>query len=195
MNQLKGHLYKDGETVTNYTDESRENLEPGAYVCKIVQVMDDPSKQYLSVEYDIAEGEHAGYYDRLSERAGFWGGRLILSYKDKALSLFKNAIKAINADNPANPFNPFEDGKNRNPDEKLLIGKIFGLVLHEEEYDKNDGTVGTRITASASAIITTEKLKAGKYNKKLLDKTSRRNQAAPVATPAFMDSSDDNPFA
>lgn len=198
MKKLKGNLYAPNETVQNYNDGSFEQLPAGVYRCKICLVRDDPEKEYLYVEYDIAEGEHAGYFERLSDRAGFWGGKIFLSYKDKAESLFKRALKAINATNGSYLFNPFSDGKNA--DEKTLIGKTFWVVLHEEEYEKSDGTTGSRMTASATAFLNESQAKEGKFNKKLLEKVAARKSTAtsPSSTdvPDFLDSSSvDNPFA
>lgn len=198
MKKLKGNLYAPNETVQNYNDGSFEQLPAGVYRCKICLVRDDPEKEYLYVEYDIAEGEHAGYFERLSDRAGFWGGKIFLSYKDKAESLFKRALKAINATNSSYLFNPFSDGKNA--DEKTLIGKTFWVVLHEEEYEKSDGTIGSRMTASATAFLNESQAKEGKFNKKLLDKVAARKSTttSPSGTdvPDFLDSSSvDNPFA
>lgn len=196
MKKLKGNLYKDGETPTNYRDDEYERLEPGAYVCKIVQVKDEENKEYLYIEYDIAEGPSAGYYTRLQDRANFWGGRIYLSYKESANSLFGRACKVINNANAPYVFNPYGDGTNT--DEKTLIGKLFGVVLHEEEYKKNDGSVGSRLNASATGIIDTEKVKSGKFNRKLLDKVPlKEDTTAPLATPDFMDvdQGTENPFA
>lgn len=194
MKTLKGNLYAPNETVQNYNDGSFEQLPAGVYCCKICQVKDEPDREYLYLEYDIAEGEHKGYFERLSDRAGFWGGRIYLSYKDKAESIFKRALKAINVSNGSYIFNPYGDGKNS--DEKTLIGKIFWVVLHEEEYERNDGSTGTRITASATAFINEQQAKEGKFNKKLLEKTSARRRAdtqTTAETPDFMDAVD-NPF-
>lgn len=197
MKHLKGNLYAPNETVQNYNDGSFEQLPAGAYCCKICQVKDEPEREYLYIEYDIAEGEHKGYFERLSDRAGFWGGRLYLSYKDKAESIFKRALKAINVTNGSYVFNPYGDGKNA--DEKTLIGKSFWVVLHEEEYSRNDGSTGTRITASATAFINETQAKEGKFNKRLLEKTSARRPASTSSasdTPDFMDSDGvDNPFS
>lgn len=195
MKKLKGNLYAPDETVQNYNDGSFEQLPAGVYCCKICQVKDEPDKEYLYVEYDIAEGPFKGYFENLSDRAGFWGGRLYLSYKDKAESIFKRALKAINVTNGSYVFNPFGDGKNA--DEKTLIGKTFWIVLHEEEYEKNDGSTGTRITASATAFLNESQAKEGKFNKRLLEKTTARRQASAPSvadTPDFMDSVD-NPFS
>ena len=196
MKKLKGNLYKPGETATNYTDDSFENLEPGAYVCKIVQVRDEEEREYLYVEYDIAEGAHAGYYARLQDRANFWGGRIYLSYKESAGRIFKHFCQGVNSANAPYLFNPFDDGSNA--DEKTLIGKLFGIVMREEEYKKNDGSIGVRISGPATSIIEIERVRNGNFPPKLLNKiTLKEESSTPANTPDFMDvdSGTENPFA
>lgn len=117
-----------------------ERLAPGGYICKYTKVTDVADKQYLSMEYDIAEGPFAGYYKSLEESFGFWGGRCIRSYKEKALPMFKRMCSAVTKSNPGFLF----DG-NTNADEKTIEGKLVGLVLGEEEYIGNDGSVKTRL--------------------------------------------------
>ena len=109
---------------------------PGGYVCIITSVRDEPEKEYLIVEYDITEGEYTGYYAELEARRGFWGLRDIRSYKPQALPFFKGFITAVTASNPGYQFNY---------DEKSLLGKRIGLVLGEREYQKKDGSIGTRL--------------------------------------------------
>lgn len=169
MKKLKGNLYKEGETVTNYNDQDDfEQLPAGAYVCTITSVRDIEDKEYLYVEFDIAEGEHKDFFKRLNERINFWGGRVNLSYSDRNVARsFDKPCKTINANNPGFEFNPHEDGKNS--DERTLIGKKIGVVLHEEEYEK-DGKVRTSMATYPWGIILIDKLKAGDFNKKLLDK-------------------------
>ena len=50
---------------------SFKRLEPGTYVCKIVdaQLFDDPDKQYIRIEWDIAVGEFADV--RITKVCGF----------------------------------------------------------------------------------------------------------------------------
>lgn len=43
-------------------------LPAGAYVVRIVEVEDIPSKQYLNVVYDIKEGPFAGFYSHSIRR-------------------------------------------------------------------------------------------------------------------------------
>lgn len=195
MKKLKGNLYAPNETAQSYNDEPYEQLPPGLYHCKFCQVKDESDKEYLYIEYDIAEGEHKGYFERQSNRAGFWGGNVRLYYTTKASSIFKRALKAINTANGSFEFNPFEDGKNA--DEKTLIGKQFWAVFHEVEYEKANGGTGSRMSVESTAFISEKKARENKFNKKLLEKTTVRRQAAASTsdeTPDFMDSVD-NPFA
>jgi len=122
----------------NNVDESQEfsRLLPGGYVCRITAVEDVPEKEYLKIEYDIAYGEMANYFRGLYERANFWGGRFVKSYKEKALPFFKALVTSVEKSNPNFTY------KN---DENTLITKLVGLVLGEEEYQANDGTVKTRL--------------------------------------------------
>jgi hypothetical protein len=121
-----------------------KKLVPGGYVAIITGVSDVPEKEYLKVEYDIAEGEFTNHYQALFEARDFWGGRFIRSYKEKAQPMFKGFLTAIKNSNPGFVF------KN---DENALIGKLVGIVLGEEEYQKNDGTPSKRLYVHATRSV------------------------------------------
>lgn len=122
-------------------------VAPGGYVCKITAVEDVPDKEYLRIEFDIAEGDFKDYYKGLYLAKAFWGGVLIRSYKEAARPFFKGFITSVAESNSGFKFDN---------DEKKFVGKLVGIVLGEEEYRKNDGTNGTRLravtTRSAKAI-------------------------------------------
>ena len=169
MKKLIGDLYMEGESVNNFDEGSdREQLQPGAYICEITSAKDVEDKGYIRIEFDIAEGEHKGYFKRLCDRANFWGGNVNLSYNAKNdTRSFKLPCKVINACNPGYTFNPYGG----NSDEKTLIGKKIGVILHEEEYKSNrDGSIRTSMKTFPWALITLDKVKSGDFNKKLLDK-------------------------
>lgn len=128
-----------------------EQLKAGGYICKYTNVEDMPAKQYLNMEYDIAEGEFKDYFAKLNERAGFWGGTSIRSYKQSALPFFKRMCSAVSKSNPGYIF----DGGEQNADEKSLVGKYVGMILCEEEYEKNNGEIGTRIVVHAEVSVET----------------------------------------
>lgn len=143
----------------------------GAYLCKIVNVTDFDSKEYLNIDYDFAEGEFKDYYKNLMERSNFWGGHWIRSYKTQALGFFKRMLSAVAKSNPDSGI----DYKNFN-NEKLLINKYIGLVLGEEEYEANDGTIKTRTYVYKEICI--DDLRNGNY--KVPDKKTIAPQSNPI---------------
>lgn len=167
--------------ITNIAEvnEAGENqrLAPGGYVCKYTLVEDVADKEYLRMEFDIAEGPFANYYKSLNESFGFWGGRCIRSYKEKALPMFKRMCSAVTKSNPGFIF----DG-NQFADEKTLVGKYVGLILGEEEYEGNDGSVKTRLYVSREVEVL--KIREGKFSVPELKKLE--TATAPATTPDFM---------
>lgn len=129
-----------------------ERLQPGGYVCRITMAEDVPAKEYLKLEYDIAEGPQTGYYHELYKAKAFWGGTLYRSYKEKALSMFKGFLTAVKDSNPGFVF------ENQ---EKRLEGKLVGLVLAEEEYRGNDGSVKKRLYVSA--VRSVDRIRKGDF--------------------------------
>lgn len=182
MKKLNGNLYKQGESVNNYSDSSYDVLEPGAYICEVVEVKDHPDQEFLEVIYDICEGTHKWYFQKLNDKFGFWGGTFRAYYTDKAKDVFfARFCKHINASNKGLEFNPFADGKNA--DEHSIEGRHFGIVLHKEIYTKADGSIGSRVTSDIKGVVTVEAAKDGKFNKKLLedvDRTESNNGFKPV---------------
>ena len=69
-------------------DSDYESIEAGGYICKIVDAILNTDKKYIELDLDIAEGNHAGYFQKLEDRAGFWGLKSFMSYKESVLSKF-----------------------------------------------------------------------------------------------------------
>ena len=110
---------------------------PGGYEAVICVVEDREDKQYLEIWWDFLSGPFQGSNQETHRRAGFWPTRLFKSYKDKALPFFKSFCTAVEKSNPGYRFN----------DQNVLglLNKHFGVVLGEEEYRKNDGSIGKRL--------------------------------------------------
>lgn len=145
------------------------SLPAGGYICRYTSVSDVTDKQYLYMEFDIAEGEYKDYFKDLQERADFWGGKCYRSYKEKALPMFKRMCSAVSKSNTGFVF----DGGQVNSDESTLIGKYVGLVLGEEEYEKNNGDVGTRLYVVKECAV--EDIVSGNFKvpgKKTIGRTS-----------------------
>lgn len=116
-------------------DEVRRPV-PGGYAAKITKVVDHEDKQYLWIEWDFADGEFKGCNQETFDAFGFWPTIKMQSYKDKALRFFKGFKTCVEASNRNYVF------KN---DPQSLVGKYVGVVLGEEEYVANDGSVKTRL--------------------------------------------------
>ena len=165
-------------------------LKAGGYVCTITNVEDVPSKEYLYVEFDIAEGEFKNYYKKLQEAKNFWGGSFYKRYKEKALPMLKRFCSAVTKSNSGYIF----DAGAQNSDEKTLKGKLIGLVLFEEEYIKNNGEIGRRLKVDYECDI--EKIRKGEFKVKELKKLP--DDQRPKENTEFMNvpdnSADEIPF-
>lgn len=164
---------------------------PGGYIARIINVEDVEEKEYLRIEWDFAEGEYKDFNADTYNRAGFWPIALIRSYKPKALPFFKAFKTALEASNKGYVFRENEIDK--------MAGRLFGVVLGEEEYTNNKGEVKTRLyvyqTRSGKAI------RDGDYKvpelKRLKPGNAQvaNNSAASNATfPDFEDVDGDLPF-
>lgn len=152
-----------------------ERVKPGGYICVITNVQDFPSKEYLKIEYDIADGELKDYYRKLYNSRGFWGASTIKSYKDSALPFFKGFVTAVEQSN---------SGYKWDSDESKFVGKRVGMVLGEEEYKANDGSIKTRLYVASIRSI--DKIRNHDYTvpalKKIAGSDSYRNK--PASLPA-----------
>lgn len=151
---------------------SGTGLKAGGYVCKIVNVEDVLDKEYLMVEFDIAEGEFKDYFKKFEEKNNYWSWNAVFyrSYKEKALPMLKRFCSAVTKSNPGYIF----DAGAQNSDEKTLKDKMIGLVLYEEEYLKNNGDLGTRLKVDYETEV--EKIRKGDFKvkeKKLLPADQR----------------------
>ena len=120
-------------------DEVQDEVKraaPGGYAVKIVRVEDNEQKEYLQVEWEFAEGELKGTNQETFNRFGFWPMPFFCSYKEKALRFFKGFKTAVEMSNRGYQF--------RN-DPQSLVGKYLGVVLGEEEYRANDGSIKKRL--------------------------------------------------
>lgn len=175
--------------LSNVRDTSK--LTAGGYVMKVADVTDVESKEYLKVELDIAEGPYKGYYQNLFSNYGFWGLTLYMSYRtDKAKEMFKGHIQAFKASNPS--FVWQDDAEN---DENTLKGCIIGVVLGEEEYNANDGSI--KKTLKVYKTMPADEIRRGNYTIPKCKKLESRNASNEVVdtTAAFVPVSDDDmPF-
>ena len=139
-------------------DTEFDDIEAGGYICKIVDAILNIEKKYIEIDLDIVEGPHAGYFQRLEDRAGFWGLKNYMSFKESVLSKFLKTCTAFNNSNPNYNFDPMRDGGS---DVDSLIGKTIGVVIGKEEYKSKSGEI--RQKNVASNITEVSKIREGKF--------------------------------
>lgn len=179
-----------GNTYTDAKASGDNNRLPaGGYIAVITGVEDFPLNpntnkgDYLRIEFDICEGEYESYFAKMHESLGWDNGNFIRSYKEKALGMFKGFIEAINKSNNSD-LDPAAG-----LDEKKLVGMQFGVVMGEEEYKKNDGSIGVKLVVKSTKDVAS--IRDGKFTVpsiKKLDGASTVEGFGPV-------NDDDIPFA
>ena len=181
------------ENYENVQASSGEFARPtaGGYICKIIDVEDVPMNaqgkgDYLRIQYDIADGEFKGYYKEQFDRwGGNWNASFIRSYKESAAGMFKHLINCIEESNP---------GYKWSWDEKSLVHKYVGVVLGEEEYQKKDGSIGTKLVVKD--IKTTEQIVNGDFKVPAIKKLAKTETATNAFAQNFVEigSMDELPF-
>lgn len=146
----------DYETAASY-DSDVSRLPAGCYVCKVLKMEEavaQSGKQMVVMYYDIAEGEHAGYYDQQYKREkqssseAKWRGKYYLfPYTKDGFTnpSFKGALTCIEKSNmgfkviwPLN-FDMFK-------------GKLIGLLFREEDV-LWEGRVITTVRPCAARTV------------------------------------------
>lgn len=143
-----GNIYKTAEVATEY-----KKLPANGYICEIKAVEDKADKEYLSIIFDIAEGEFKAFYADEWSKEHPYAHALVRSYKQtgniekdkKIMGMFKSFLRTIDKDNGTN----FEMQAENGLPEGALVGKRVGLVLGYEEYNSDRGEVRERLRVSA----------------------------------------------
>lgn len=162
-------------------DGSRETLQPGGYICRILGANVEKVQakgrlaEKLVLKIDIDDGPMAGFFARQQQRAQQMGGSqrwrgtfdvFIETQEGMCNPFFKGLIKCVESSNPNFVWNW---------DERALTNCKIGIVFGEERYTGSDGkahsTVRARMARSVDAI------KEGVEAPQVLDRTNSRSQA------------------
>lgn len=134
---------------------------PGGYIFRIVRAVNNPVQERVEIDVDFAEGEFAGYYLDLKNRAGFWGGSFSKSYKEKAQPFFRDFIETVQASNQNTDglvIGDFED-----VDETKLVNMYIGVVIGERQYTGNDGKTKRALDWYEPKFVTPDVIRSGNY--------------------------------
>ena len=176
--------------ATASTGGDYQKMPAGGYVVRIQAVRTKDAagfdyiagKQYVKLIYDVDEGEFAGKFSD-----DYWAGedkdyahQIYLSWKN--LGALKANITAIEESNPG-----FDAMAALNADKwELFVGKLVGIVLGEEEYIGNDGSVKTRF--GFPRLKSVQDIRDGKFKVPALKKLPEDEQ------PKQAEAYDDVPF-
>ena len=168
-----GKVYKETEAMS----DTFQRLPVGGYVLKITDVKDMTEKEYLNIIYDIAEGEYRNFYSDDWGREHPQVHSFVMSYKEKAMGMFKGRLKAIDESNGTT----FEQDAVKGLNEYMLIGKLVGAVIGEEEYMSDRGEVRTSL--KVRNVIPVERVRKGDFKipeVKKLKELDNSKKTAPV---------------
>ncbi len=162
---MKG-LGLDYQRAEASTGTEFQRLPAGGYVCRIIVATDHPDeeKPYLDIVYDIAEGEHAGYYSDDWGKVNIWAHSTRWYYTKAALGVFKGNLRSVDESNGTS----FEVSAQTGIDERKLAGCLVGMIIGEEEYAGNDGSTKTRLRVRSvrpASVIREGRFKAPELKK------------------------------
>ena len=163
-----------------------EMIPAGGYVCQILRVEDNESKEYLNIEFDVAEGDRKDYFSEQAAFLNFWTGKFIKSYKKTAEKFFKSLLTAAEKSNTNFDIQTFNDPKQ-------LEGKMIGLTIGHEKYLGNDNKEKTRIYVDQTRSV--EEIRKGNFDipkEKINEKL--KNAQSLGSDFSLMDTDDDIPF-
>jgi len=131
---------------TNWTEVkavgTSKMIPAGGYVARITAVEDVESREYLRFTYDIAEGEHKGFFEA-DDRV--YTHQFVRSYKPAAEGFMSQFLNCVDESN--DNFNL--DGWDN--DEQDLVGKLVGVLIQREDYTNNDGEDRARMNVEGFA--------------------------------------------
>jgi len=156
-------------------DGMTRRLPMGGYVAQIKKVTDDETKQFLEIEYEIAEGEYKGIAVENYEKWGSWSYKFRVYYTDKALWRFKKFITRVEATNPGFVFDW------GNP--QCLVKRGIGLVIGIRHYwSKKDGSLKDAL--DVQDFCTATEVREGNLPSQPKEVDPKEPAPAPVMAPA-----------
>lgn len=134
-------------------------LPPDGYICKVFNTEITKSKAgnlMLVLSIDIAEGDFQGHFLNAIKRVHSsdikWDSsaiyrQLIFDNNNKISRFFKGLLTCFELSNPNFHVNL------KAFDPAILRGLIIGFIFAEEEYEKRDGSISTRIFPKFPATV------------------------------------------
>lgn len=174
---------------TNWTfvEESTPfaKLPAGGYVIRIIDAQDVPTREYVEVYYDIAEGEHKGFFDDDFNKANPWKHKFVRSYKDTAKGMFKAFLSRLQESNPNFTIEEWQ----KQSKVQDFVGLVVGVVLQYEDYTNESGDDKERMNVVGVYNVTDIRQGAYKVPERQDKRIAHSNTSATQS-----DTFDDVPF-
>lgn len=174
-------------TIIDPAAEGGAKLPAGGYVVRITGVEDVPTKEYLWIEYDIAEGDYAGHYSDEYAQKNPYIHRFSRSYSDKAERFFRSFLDALEVSN-RNKFSV--DRWQARCDESEFVGLEVGVIFQDEHYTNKYGDNKTRL--NAYRVVAAQDIRTGNFTVPAPKDSRETVEPAAESTPALYD---DVPFS
>lgn len=128
------------ETFNNVEESTGgfKRLPVGGYVCKIIDAIDDPKNEFVKIIFDIAEGEHKGFFADDPE----WTHTTRVYYKGGAAGMYKRFYMNLSRDNASFDLATYEQTPTY---VGMFKNLLFGAVFREYKYIGQDGTPKTLV--------------------------------------------------
>lgn len=123
----------------------------GGFVLKITGAEDHESDGYVGIEYDIAEGDHAGHYEYACDFRRYYQS----SYE--GATPFEKFMSAVEESNPGFDLDKWQESWDCSKLEGLLVGAVFKKRMYTD--DKGNDREQPRLTYCCSV----DSIRAGRF--------------------------------
>lgn len=165
MPKLKKKWNEITESTGGFAD-----IEPGAYMLVITGFKPFESNEFVSLQWDVAEGPAKGTYAQSQ-----YPPSDVISWKETALGMLKHKLHVLAESNAGfQPTVAFDSD-----DWQAFVGKSFGAVVRKRLYtagprSKNPGA--DRESIEVAAWLMPDDLAAGKFSENLLKPRDTREK-------------------
>lgn len=156
----------------------------GGFIVKFGTAENLPEKEYFKVPYEIIEAtkpedeEFVGMYAKRKKENNIDFPKIIISYKESALPMFKGNMRAISE---SNNLNLNIDG-DFDFDAKDFKGKVCGAIIGEEEYENQKGQI--RVRSTIRRLRSVDAIRNGDFKMPELKKLSQeKKESSPFDDP------------
>lgn len=165
-----------------------DSLPDGGYVLKVIAAHDEDKEERVWMEFDIAEGRYAGFFDNDFYSDKPYAHQLMLSYKDAALGLLKHRIGCFSKSNPGFDAEAAWNGGKLD----MFVGKLIGAAVVSEVKESKKGNAYDCPDWFHALIYPAQTIRDAIYTLPKLKEQGKQDTPAASTTDVYSD--EDIPF-